>query len=164
MSNQITYSSVIHPLADILDTCGLIFSSCSPCTVHANLIILWHLTPLQVITTRAREGNPKEDRANKNCDWNSFSNICTRNIHSFLSFPYYRAASTVIPLLPRPPSPLPSSLTSAYLISVLHLLLPSTPFWSYGTHPFFPDAQTISIFSNALYSLTPFLFQLSDAP
>ena len=35
---------------------------------------------------------------------------------------------------------------------------PSTPFWQYGTHPFFPHAQTISILSDLLYSLTPFPF------
>ena len=36
----------------------------------------------------------------------------------------------------------------------------STLFWAYGTHPFFKHAQTISILSDLLYSLSPFLFQL----
>ena len=62
---------------------------------------------------------------------------------------------------PRPPSHHISCLTSVYLVPVLHLLPPSTPFWPYGTHPFFPHAQTISILSDLLYLLTPFLLQLS---
>ena len=57
--------------------------------------------------------------------WNSFSYICTRVLHSFIC----RAASTVIPLLPRPPSHHPSSLTLVYLVTDLCLLPQSTPFW-----------------------------------
>ena len=33
--------------------------------------------------------------------WNSFSYICTRTLHFFRSFAHWRAASTVIPLLPK---------------------------------------------------------------
>ena len=33
--------------------------------------------------------------------WNSFSYICTRALHSFRSFAHWRAAFTVIPLLPK---------------------------------------------------------------
>ena len=33
--------------------------------------------------------------------WNSFSHICTMDLHSFLCFTHCRAASTVIPLLPK---------------------------------------------------------------
>ena len=58
----------------------------------------------------------------------------------------------------------PSNLTSVYLVPVLHLLSPQTPFWPYGTHPFFPHAQTIAILFDPLCSLTPFIFQLSYAP
>ena len=47
----------IHPLAHILDICAFIFSSCALLTVNP--------TPLQVITTRARESGPKEHRANQ---------------------------------------------------------------------------------------------------
>ena len=65
---------------------------------------------------------------------------------------------------PRPSSRRPSSLTSVTLVPTLHLLPPSTPFRSYGTHPFYPHAHTISILTDLLYSLTPFLFQLSYAP
>ena len=60
-----------------------------------------------------------------------------------------------------PPSHHPSSLSSVFLVPALHLLPPSTPFWPYGTHPFFTHALTISILSDLLYSLTPFLFQLA---
>ena len=57
---------------------------------------------------------------------------------------------------PRPPSHHPSSLTSVSLVPTHHLLPPSTPFWPYDTHQFFPHSQTISIPSDQLYSLTPF--------
>ena len=46
--------------------------------------------------------------------------------------------------------------TSVSFVPALHLLPPSTPFWPYGTHPFFPHDQNISILSDLLYSLTPF--------
>ena len=61
-----------------------------------------HPTPLKVITTRAREGGSKEHRTNKQ-KWprETFSYICTRALHSFRSFPHWRVASTVIPLLPK---------------------------------------------------------------
>ena len=64
----------------------------------------------------------------------------------------------------RPPSHHPSSLTPVYLVPALHLLPLSTTFWSSGAHPFFPHAQTISLLNDPLYSLTPFLYQLSYAP
>ena len=37
----------------------------------------------------------------KSAAWNLFSYICTRALHSFLSFLHCRLASTVIPLLPK---------------------------------------------------------------
>ena len=40
-------------------------------------------------------------------------------------------------------------------LHALHLHPSSTPFWPYGTRPFFKHAQTISILSDLLYSLTP---------
>ena len=66
-------------------------------------------------------------------------------------FTIFRAstASTVIPLLPKATFTPPS---------------PSTPFWPYDYHPFFPHDQTISIFSNLIYSLTQCQFQPSYAP
>ena len=92
---------------------------------------------------------------------NSFSNICTRALHSFRSF---APPPPLFLCCLRPPPHHPSSLTSVSLVPDLHLLPPSTPFWPYGTHPFFPHAQTISILSDLLYSLTNFLLQLSYAP
>ena len=53
----------IHPLAHIIDTWALFFSSCSIFTVYPNSIMLWHPSPLQVITTIAQEGGPKEHSA-----------------------------------------------------------------------------------------------------
>ena len=37
----------------------------------------------------------------KMATWNSFSYICIRALHSFCSFPHWRVASAVIPLLPK---------------------------------------------------------------
>ena len=75
--------------------------------------------------------------------------------------PILRALSSFL-CCPRPPSHHPFSLTSVSLVPALHLLPPSTPFWPYGTHPFFPHAHTISILSDLLYSLTHFPSQLSN--
>ena len=156
-----TQSSNIHPLAHILDICALIFSSCALFTVYPNRIMKRHPTPLQVITTIAWEGGPKEHRAKQN--W-------PRETHSVT---YVPGLSTLFGLsridaqhpqsflsCPRPPTHHPSRLTSVSLVPTLHLLPPSTPFWSYDTHPFFPHAQTISVLSDLLYSLTPFLLEL----
>ena len=46
---------------------------------------------------------------------------------------------------PRPPSGHPSNLTLFYPIPALHFHPPSTQFNPYGTHPFSPRTQTISI-------------------
>ena len=54
MSSQITHHQHT-PLAHILDICALIFGSCALFTVYP--------TPIQVITTGAREGGPKEHKA-----------------------------------------------------------------------------------------------------
>ena len=54
---------IIHPLAHKLNICALIFSSCP---LFTGLSQPHHVTeshPLQVITTRARKGVPKEHRA-----------------------------------------------------------------------------------------------------
>ena len=100
----------------------------------------------------------------KMASWNSFSYICTMALLSFRSFAHRRAASTVIPLSPKAtftPSIQPNlglPRTRPPLTSASNTLL------LYGTHPFFPHAQTISILSDLLYSLTPFLFQFSYVP
>ena len=79
---------------------------------------------------------------------NSFSYICTRTLHSFRSFAHCRAASTVIPLLPKATST-PSIQPN---LGLPHTRPPltsaATSFWPYDTHPFFPHAQTISILSD----------------
>ena len=61
---------------------------------------------------------------------------------------------------PRPPSHHPSNPTSVSLVPFPHWHRPPTPIWPYGTHPFFPHAQTIPTLSDLLYSLTLFLFRL----
>ena len=59
-------------------------------------------------------------------------------------FPIFRELTPAVAALQaRPPSHHPSSLTSVSLVPALHLLPPSTPFWPYGTYPFFILAQTI---------------------
>ena len=85
----------IHPLAHILDTGGLIFSSCALFTVYPNGIMKRHPSLLQVITTRVWEGQAKMAACN------SFNYICTRALRSLRSFEHCRAASTVIPQLPK---------------------------------------------------------------
>ena len=89
--------------------------------------------------------------------WNSFSYICTRALHSFLSFAYCHVPFSVIPLLPN----------VTITLSIQPKLglprprpLPSTPLWPFGTHPVFPHTQTISILSDLLHSRTPVRFQL----
>ena len=88
--------------------------------------------------------------------WNSFSYICTGVLHSFTHCRAERPQSFLC--CTPPPSQHRFSLTSVYLVPAIHLLPPSTHFWPYGNHPFFPHAQTIPILSDPHYSLTPFLF------
>ena len=157
--NTHTKSLKIHTLAHILDTCPFIFSNCALFTVYHNCIP--PLSP-QVITTRAREGSQKEHRAKQKR--NSLSYICTRAFHSFLPFAYYRTASLVIPLLPK----------ATFTTSIQpNLCLPRTcnpltsainTFLAIRYSSILSHAQTISILSDLLYSLTPFLFQLSYTP
>ena len=152
-------SSNIHPLAHELNTCALIFSSCSLFTVCPNRIVWRHRSPLRVITTRTQEGGPKEHRAKQNCP---------RETHSVTDLPWLsiiydpsRVVAQPPPSFiccPMPPLCHPSSLTSISLVPVLHLLPPSTPFRPSGTHPFFPHAQTVSMLSDLFYSITPPLF------
>ena len=93
--------------------------------------------------------------------WNSFSYICTRARHFVESFAHCRAASIVIPFYPRPPLHHPSSLTLVYFVPDFHHQQSSGHMGL--IHSFhMPIAQTISILSDPLYSLTLFLFQLSS--
>ena len=165
ISSQITHtqSSNVHPLAHIVDTCNLIFSSCALFTVYHNLIIKWHPTPLQVITTRAREGGPKEHREMQKWPRETHSVTCTRALHSFIFFVHWRVVSSVIPLLPKA--------TFTHLSS--HLGLPRTrpplttainTLVAIRYSSILSTCQTISTISDPLYSQTPFIFQLSYAP
>ena len=133
-------------------------------TVYPNHIMQCHPSSLHVITTRAWEGGPKEHRTKQK--W-------PRETHSITYVPRLSTLSGLSRIVAQPPpsflccltppSHHPSSLTSVSLVPVPHWLRPSTLFWPYGNHPLFPHAQTISILSDLLYSLTPFLFQLSYA-
>ena len=127
-----------RPLAQIFDTCALIFSSSSfsQFTPTAYHVAASHPSPGD--NHQRTWGRSERTRGQaKMAGWNSICFICTRALHSFISFAHCRLSSTVIPRFPRPPSHHPSSLTSVSLVPALHLLPPSTPFWQYGTHPFF---------------------------
>ena len=63
MSSDYAHTITQHPLAHTPGTCTLICRSCALFTGYPNRIMYWHPTPLHVITTRAREGEPKERRA-----------------------------------------------------------------------------------------------------
>ena len=118
-----------------------------------------------MITTRARELGPEEHRAKEKWPCETHPVTYAQRL-STLS--YFLLIVAQLPpsfhCCPRSPSHHPSSITSVYLVRDLLLLPPSTPLWSYSTHTFFPHVQTISIFSDPLYSLTPFLFQLFYEP
>ena len=125
-------TSLVH----ILDTWALIFSSCAPFTVYPNRI-----PPLHVITTRAREGGPKEHSAKQKWPRETYSVTCVPGLSTLSDL------SRIVAQPPpsflccrRPPSHHPSSLISVSLVLVLLWLRPSTPFWPYGTHPFFPHS------------------------
>ena len=101
MSSQIKYTHTvikIHPLAHILDTWALIFSSCAlfslsqPHHVTASLPS-WYHQSMRGLYERT-QGQAKM------AAWNSFSYICTRALHAFRSLSQSLAAFTVIPLLP----------------------------------------------------------------
>ena len=154
----------IHPLSNLLDTWALIFSSCTIFTVYPNRIMHRHPSPLQVITTKAREDCPKEHSAKKK--WPSETHSVTyvpghstlsdlSRLHRHASVAYKATFKIFIQHY------LGLHRTHPSLTSAINTLL---AFWPYGTHPFFPQAQIILIFSDLLKSLTPFLFQLTYSP
>ena len=118
-----------------------------------------------MITTRAREGGPKEHRVKQ---------ICPRETHSvtyvpglFTLFDLSRIDAQPPPSFlccPRPPSHHPSSPTSVSLVPALTYFRQQHPSGHTVLIPFFPHSQTISTLFDLLCSLTPFLFQLSYAP
>ena len=147
MSNQITHTHTIiniH-LAHIHDICSLILSSC------AHFYRLSHPSPGDNHQSTGGRSVRTQGQA-KMAALNSFSYLYIRALRSFRSFTQPPPSFLCCP---RPPSHQPSRLTSVSLVLAIHLL-PSTPFWPYGTHPFFPHAQTISILSDLLYSLLLF--------
>ena len=73
----------------------------------------------------------------KMATWNSFSPGLST--FSYLSCIIAQPPPSFL-CYPSLPSHHWSSLTSVYLIPALFLLLPSTLFWPYGTHSFFPHA------------------------
>ena len=126
---------------------GLSTPSC-----YASLSYIYHCHPF------ASQGHVHSihlTKSNFGLPLTSLSLVFTTNTLLAISCPF---------ILTTLPSHHPFSLTSVSLVPALHWLRPSTPFWPYGTHVFFPHAQTISILSDLLYSLTPLLFQLSYAP
>ena len=147
MSSRITrtQSSNIHPLAHLLDTCALIFSLMNPfySLSQPHHVTASHLSPGD--NRRSMGGWSERTQGQQNGRQKLIRlYICTRALHSFLSFAHCRVAPTVIPLLPKATFTPSIHLTSVYLVPVLHLLPPLTPFWPYGTHPFFPHARIIS--------------------
>ena len=136
-----------------------------------------HPTPLQVITTRATEGGPKEHWDKQKWQRETHSVTYAQGLSTLSYLSRCRAASTVIPLSPKTftPSILPNLGLKAsgrqkpragillevdlsvrpesyyyYLVPDLRLLPPSTSFWPYGAHSFFPHAQTISILNKLI--------------
>ena len=97
-----TRTIIKKTLAHILDTYPLILSSCALFVVsQPHHVTASHPSPDD--NHRAREGGPKENRDKQKWphETHSVTYICTRDLHSFLSFVHCRAASTVIPLLPK---------------------------------------------------------------
>ena len=76
----------------------------------------------------------------------------------FRSFAHCHAASTVVPLLPMATFTTSIQPNLGHPRTRLRLLPPSTPFWCQGTHSFFPQAQTISIFSDLVTHSLPFYY------
>ena len=114
-----------------------------------------------MITTRAREGGPNEHRAKQK--WK-------RETNSVSYAPGLFSLSHLSRIFAQPQSFRQGHFTPSIQSN---LGLPRTrppltaainTFWIYGSNPFFPHAQTISILSNPLYSLTSFLFQFSYVP
>ena len=77
---------VIHPLAHILDTCALIFSSCA---LFCSLSQPHHVTSsLPSLCDNHQSTGGRSERTQcqaKMAAWNSFSYICTRTLNSFRS-------------------------------------------------------------------------------
>ena len=100
------------------------------------------------LVNASRSQPPEHGRvARKNTGPSKNSRVKPIQLYAHKGFPLFsRIVAQPPPSLfccPWPPSHHPSSLTSVYLVPVTHLFPSSTPFWPYGTHPFFPHTQTI---------------------
>ena len=86
-----------HPLAHIPSTCFLIFIGCEFFSLpQPHHIMASHPSPSDNSPERLRAVEKKNGGIK-----NSIIYICTRDLHSFLTFAHCRAASTIIPLLPK---------------------------------------------------------------
>ena len=85
----------IHPLAHILDIAKIFTSLSQPHHVTA-----FHISPGDNHQSTGGQSERMQGQA-KMAVRNSFSYMCTEALHSFRSFSHWRAASTVIPLLPK---------------------------------------------------------------
>ena len=103
-------------IANIQGTCAFIFNSCAIFTVYPNN------------TTWAGGGRCERTQGHsKMAALNSIIYMCTRALHSFLTFAHCLAVSTVIPLLPQTTFT-PSIQPNLGLPRNLHLHPPSTLF------------------------------------
>ena len=102
MSSQITDTIInIHPFSHMLNTCALISSSCALFTVYPNSIMWRHPIPLYVITSRAREGRPKNTGPSKYCS------VKLNQLHMHQGSPLFLIVTQPPPSFlccPRPPS------------------------------------------------------------
>ena len=156
-----THNHQYTPLCPHTWRLRLDFQQLRPFTVYPNCIMQLHPTLLQGISTRARKRGPKERRAKQSWqrETHSVIYICTSYYQGSTLFHDAQPPPSFL-CCPTPSSQNPFRLTLVSLDPPLYLFPPSTPFWPYGNHPFFPHAQTISILSDPLCSLTPVIFQL----
>ena len=132
MSSQITRTqwSNIYLLAHILDTCPLIFSSCTLFSLFLpHHVMASHHSPgdhHQSMGGRS-ERTPGQT---KMAAWNSFSYICTRALHSAIFRALLLSLHHHSSVAQGHLSHHPSCLSSVYLVPALHLLPLSIPILS----------------------------------
>ena len=158
MSSLTTHTVIkIHPLAHILDTWALIFSSYpfhSLSQLHHVMVSLSSPCDNHQRTGGHSERTPCQA---KMATWNSLSYICTRALQSFRSFVHCRAASTVIPLLPKAtftPSIHPNlslPLTRPPLTSAINILLAIQYSSIFSTCPNHLNTLWSALLANSLY-------------
>ena len=149
----------IHPLAHILGTFILIFSSCTLFTVyHSCIMYIMQSYSSPVISHQSMGGWYKIiQEPSKKWPGETIS-ICAPvlSTHSF----HCHAASSVIPLVPRPHSHHTSHPNSSISPHYTY----STPFTPYFTHAFSPCVHAITILLDSLYLPNPFIFPFIPNP